>query len=68
MPMPLTNDERLIRIEDRIGYLVSNAETEKENLARINLDIEQRIRKLEKTMWAGIGALAILQMILHYVK
>lgn len=61
--------ERLIRVEAQVARLVSDAESEKDTRRRANLEVyerfekfEDRLRRMEQTIWISSGAVAILMI------
>lgn len=50
-----------------MSRIVADIESEKGTRARANADLETRLRGVEKSNWMGVGALAILQIILGVI-
>ncbi len=66
--------ERIVRMETQVGRLVSDAESEKDTRRRANETIEkrftatdERLHKLERTIWTATGALAVIIAVIQIV-
>lgn len=65
-------ETRVAVLEVQVGRIVSDIESEKATRARVNEDIIDKLdkmdtaqRRTEKILYMGLGALAVLQFILH---
>lgn len=56
--------EQLIRHDIQISRLISDAESEKGTRRRENVRVQERLDKVERIVWCGVGGLAALQIIL----
>ncbi len=60
--------EKLNRLNNRLSKIETKMEDKLENgLSKILEDHEKRIRTLERFIWMGLGALALLQAILKLI-
>lgn len=54
-------------LETQVGRIESDIESEKGTRSRANADLEIRLRSVERSNWMGVGALALLQIILGVI-
>jgi len=66
--------ERVVRLQEQVGRLVSDAESEKDTRRRVSQSIESRfvategrIGKIERTIWTAAGALAIVVLLAEWI-
>lgn len=59
--------DRLIKLEMQLLRYSSDLESEKATRARINSDLEQRLRSLEKSNWKANGFYAAVIIIFQYL-
>ena len=64
--------ERVVRLETQLGRLVSDSESEKDTRRRVNEHFEkkldsfnERMRKIEHSIWMAAGAVGILVLIVN---
>lgn len=62
--------ERVVRLETQMGRLISHVESEKGTQQRVAESIdkrfvvsEERVRKLEHTIWLAAGAVSVIVML-----
>lgn len=63
-----STEVRLTQIEGQLARIVSDAESEKTTRKQVNIDFENRLRAIEKTIWKAMGALGIIQTVLWFLK
>lgn len=54
--------ERVTVLEVRVNRIVADIESEKGTRARANAEHDVRLRAVERAMYVGIGAIALLQI------
>lgn len=64
---PPSIHDRLLKMEHQVGRLVADAESEKATRARVNMDFEARLRKLEKGFYTLMGICIVIQIAIGVV-
>jgi len=50
-----------------MSRIVSDIESEKGTRARANIDLESRMRSVERAYWKGVGAIMCFQVVLGVI-
>lgn len=61
--MPETLDRRIVRLETQMEH---ERELDVRILARLD-SLDERMHRMEKYFWMGIGAILILQFVVQYI-
>lgn len=66
--MKPTLSERIVILETQVHRIVSDIESEKGTRSRANSNLDDRLRKVERTIYLATGGLAVLNIILAWFR
>ena len=62
-----SNEARLTRIEAWREALQDDIGRDREEAKTYRMDVEQRLRRLERALYTGFGGLAVLQLVFKFL-